>query len=407
MFDQTFSYQNLNFKVLSGKDVVKDPLLKIDPNYRKELIERALQRSRLGFINTPQMISNKVKGKEIYKFSDLSDELVVRKAMMNIRDVARIKINDRNEIISTLICFLKERIDYRVYRLDIKDFYESFSKEKLTNELSEINFFSTTTLKVVRTFLQNFSGSGLPRGLSISAVLSEWFMKKFDEAVRDKEHVFFYSRYVDDIIIITSSKEERWSFKRELENALGTDFKFNSKKTQVIDFLCDQQCDETINYLGYEINIKYGGAWRGDERFITLNIANKKINKFKTRMNEAFIAYCKNPDFELLKDRIRVLTGNYNFWDYKTGLVRKVGIYYNYRFLDPMGCDSLKKLDKFRSAFLSKVTDEIANKHGINLGQTSKRELLKYSFFKGFNKKLFYRFNKERIIEIHKCWLYA
>ena len=45
--------------------------------------------------------------------------------------------------------------------------------------------------------------NGLPRGLNISATLAELYMKDFDHNIVTTDGVFYYSRFVDDIIIFS------------------------------------------------------------------------------------------------------------------------------------------------------------------------------------------------------------
>lgn len=48
--------------------------------------------------------------------------------------------------------------------------------------------------------------TGLPRGLGISAVLSELYMKYFDLSIRRVGGVYYYARFVDDIIVFCSDQ---------------------------------------------------------------------------------------------------------------------------------------------------------------------------------------------------------
>ena len=49
---------------------------------------------------------------------------------------------------------------------------------------------------------------GIPRGIGISAYLSELYMRDIDIKIKSLEDVIYYARYVDDIIVIICPKTE-------------------------------------------------------------------------------------------------------------------------------------------------------------------------------------------------------
>ncbi|WP_430538131.1 hypothetical protein [Alcaligenes faecalis] len=48
--------------------------------------------------------------------------------------------------------------------------------------------------------------------MAISSVITELMMRDFDRQIHNNINTFFYSRYVDDIIVITSSDEDSKEF---------------------------------------------------------------------------------------------------------------------------------------------------------------------------------------------------
>lgn len=89
--------------------------------------------------------------------------------------------------------------------------------------------------------------TGLPRGLGISAVLSELRMKYFDLSLRRVEGVYYYARFVDDIIVFCSSRR---SADMVMETAKAELYKlgltlndkshiFGSPPSQIILFILD------------------------------------------------------------------------------------------------------------------------------------------------------------------------
>ena len=47
-------------------------------------------------------------------------------------------------------------------------------------------------------------GLGVPRGIGISSLLSEIYMRDLDDCIKKRPEVIFYARYVDDIFILLS-----------------------------------------------------------------------------------------------------------------------------------------------------------------------------------------------------------
>lgn len=94
-----------------------------------------------------------------------------------------------------------------VVRLDVRHFYESINREAILMKLVEDARLSYTTLDLLQTLFKNpiiASSTGLPRGLGISAELSELYMKYFDLSIRRVGGVYYYARFVDDIIVFCS-----------------------------------------------------------------------------------------------------------------------------------------------------------------------------------------------------------
>lgn len=101
---------------------------------------------------------------------------------------------------------------YWVIRLDIKSFYESINKEAVLEKLySEYRLSPQTVFLLKQLFnTQDIKeSSGVPRGLSVSSCLSELTMKYFDIEIKQLEGVYYYARFVDDIIIFVLQRIAR------------------------------------------------------------------------------------------------------------------------------------------------------------------------------------------------------
>nr|WP_274620819.1 RNA-directed DNA polymerase [Enterobacter kobei] len=119
-----------------------------------------------------------------------------------------------------------------------------------------------------RSFLYSFylnGGKGIPRGLSISAYLAELLMYDFDNQVKDEYSVFYYARYVDDIVIVTSGYEDSDAFVENVKSILPNGLQFNEGKKYYISDLIPKSAKKTntapskkllsFEYLGYDFSV--------------------------------------------------------------------------------------------------------------------------------------------------------
>lgn len=261
-------------------------------------------------------------------------------------------------------------------------------------------------------------GTGLPRGLSLSATLSDLLMQSFDGEIQAHDEVFFYSRYVDDIMIITSSREESSKFIRSVEKALPRGLTLSPAKRQVVG--ASEKVAPTnpgapaptlfnFDYLGYAFHVRE--PVRQDKkkkpadyhRSVTVDIAARKIMRFKMRISRAFLDFSKTGDWPLLKDRIKFLTKNFSVYNAKAGGKKIAGIYHSYPLVTN-DADGLKNLDHFlRNATLSK-SGRTSSLSSTKLTASQKREILSHSFARGHANRAFVHFSGERLKQIQEIW---
>src|SRR5450830_1375329 len=69
-----------------------------------------------------------LRNNAVFKMGRQGDQLVERKLAKNLRIASGVRPLGRSTIVENLRTLLKEGVPYRVYRLDIRKFYESFDK---------------------------------------------------------------------------------------------------------------------------------------------------------------------------------------------------------------------------------------------------------------------------------------
>ena len=230
MLDQSFTRRNIARQIRKS-DFINNAIL-LNEDIKSKFINDAVNFSETSQFS-PQDFNRKfVKGKPVYFISDFTKELALRKATENIRNVYNKKQSDRDVIVKQISSLVKEGIKYKLYRLDIHSFYESIDKDSIIQIIESNKDINYRTKLLIRNLIEQFNqggDTGLPRGMSVSAILSEIVLSDFDSYINNHEHVFYYSRFVDDILIITSGKEPK-GFDNELKQRLPKGLKFNSTK---------------------------------------------------------------------------------------------------------------------------------------------------------------------------------
>lgn len=320
-------------------------------------------------------------------FLTLADEL---------KKVYKDKQGNRQIIIKQLKVLLEEDCPKFIIKADIKSFYESVDFLKLIDKIDSdrmISFQGRYLLRKLHENLKEIGCTGLPRGISVSAILAEIYLRRLDKWIKQFHGVYYYARYVDDIVIIFSSKLDESRMWNELPNKLSKlcSLKLNIKKSRMLSEKFD------FEYLGYRFH--------NYEKILTIGLAQKKIKKIKTRIVRSFLDFIKNENFCLLLDRLKFLTGNFLVSRREDCSELRAGIYYSNQYLT-LPYNDLKELNIFyynllhsTYAFKKKLQNSL-----LKLSTVQKEKLNKISFIFGFKKKVYHHFSSTRIKVIEECW---
>lgn len=406
-YDFSFDHKNLSRELR-----LDDFSLRRIPSkaHKERIVARAVE---VAATNLALMPLDEHVGKKTttYQIALMPQELVVRKLNRNLKYLTKVRQSDRETIITSLRELFKEGHAYKVYRLDIARFYESVDMGELRRLVSSDNSLSRTTINIFNGFLDRLAAraiSGLPRGLSISATLAELYLRKFDHWVKKNNKVYYYARFVDDIIIITTEDGTSSSFLHGLYSALPPGLMLNSKKTKI--YALGGEAKKTpslaaeIDFLGYKFHIHEVKKANSDERrTVTLDISDRKVERFKSRLCKSLIDFSRNQNYNLLQDRFSVLCSNYNLYDRGKGINRNVGIYYNYRLIDESISASLAEMDQFIRYCLSCTTAR-TYQGASQLTDDQRRGLMSKMPSKSYSRKTFHYISAEKLITAVGCW---
>lgn len=412
MYDQSFNYSSLN-GMLRKSDFHKHKFLQI-PGNKDAVLAEAVSIAADGFSTTTPLVKSLAGKHTIYRMTSFPAELVARKLNLNIRRLYRPKQPPRALVIPNVARLVSEGVKYGIYRLDIRKFYESFQPDDVLNRIESNRLLSLPTKRILRNVFSHYvaiGGEGIPRGLALSSTLSELMMRNFDDSIQRDDSVFFYSRYVDDIIVISSNLDTD-RFTKTLKSMLPPGMEFNRKKMYlrpVNKAECNSAFVFDFEYLGYKFSVTNPppGSKTRPFRMVNLDIADGKIKKAKTRIVRSVSDYCKSGDFDLLLLRFKFLTSNFSVFDSDRLQKKLAGIHYNYHLINPDESLALTDLDAFLRAAVLSGNGEIFSDFLTKTNPNERAKLLKCSFRRGFKEKIFVHFSPDNLHKIQECWRYA
>lgn len=418
--ERSFVARNLR-KCISYGDLLKNPALD-DEDKRQELASSAAQRVDSNDVFNDLLRVIKVKSKNAYTVKKIENALILKLLSNNLKSSYRISVKNREHIVKNLISFLRESSPYHIHRYDIKSFYESIDRSLLLKKIQNDGLLSKKSTFLLKAFfaeLDRKSISGLPRGLGISATLSELALQKVDKQIRETEGVFLYERFVDDIILITDTdihrKNSLEAIKGLLPNGLevhdagsnktyfGNVSKPNdTKKGRIKSF-----CYLGYNYTSTEKNHSSDAFLKVRRREVRIDISPEKTQKIKKRVISAFTSYIsskkKTPaDYNLLIKRLKFLSGNYYLHNISNINDVKSGIYYNYRLINQE--QQLAELDRFLKSLLFYQGTNLSRRIQAAIPISKRREIAHFSFTKGHRNKRFHKFSYLDFLSIKQSW---
>lgn len=391
-------------------------------NYEKErLIEEKHKALEIALKAVEEKISNNdfslelddtlppIGGKTIYTIdrSEAAPFFILKQLQKNIQHSFKVKQADRYEILSQVKNLLDNSFPKYVIRTDIKSFFESIPHDKLKEKIARNHILSPFSKKVIYQILREYAQKtgdekGIPRGIGISAYLSELYMRDIDNAIKSLENVTYYARYVDDIVLIItpSTKYDQINHLHRVKEIVSRfDLTLNDSKTKSID-LQIPDLEESFNFLGF--NVTFNTFKKNN---IKIDITHKKRQRYVKKIKLAIEDYNLSSKFnekesrQLLFKRLKYLTGNTRLLNVKKNIL--TGIYFSNVLLTEQ--KSLEYLDSYLLMKIDKSFNPYSELTHINTNRI-KKNLKRFSFKEGFKDKLFYEFSKKDFVDILRIW---
>lgn len=352
-------------------------------------------------------VSNDKDGKPIYLIKKKPEYFfAIKQLQKNIKLSFSVRQADRFKILSQVAKILGDGCPKYILRTDISSFYESIPHDKLKEKLEENLILSQLSKKIIRGLLWEYKGKantqdiGLPRGVGVSAYLSEMYMKDIDSKIKAHPNVTYYARYVDDMIIIftPSSKNETTDYESEIKKTIKekeSGLILNNSKTNGFD-LRSGSGNYNFEFLGYTIS--------GNLEKTELNLSTNRNKRYRERIDaalEAYNDYSKHDEKKarkMLVNRLRFLTHNTHLNNVKNNIV--VGAYFSNSLLtDTRGLHGLDQYLRY------KINNHLAPYSILQVDINKLRNRLsQFSFVDGFKEKKQTKFNTNQLNDIFKVW---
>lgn len=393
----------------------KDALLK----YLEEISEKCNEKSFNFKLNDFEK-----DGKVIYTVKkDAPSFFAMKQLQYNIAKTFKVKQSSRYDIVKQLRILLEDGFPKFVIRIDVKGFYESIPQDVLLKKINEnqlLNFYSKRLLKALVYSYENHKDLtkfkkefGVPRGVGVSAYLSELYMRDVDSEIKSLPYLVYYARYVDDIILFfippSAEKLPDYDYYNKIDAIVknhGLSLKDGSdggqNKTLKID-LFQPNINTKFDFLGYKFVIE-------QSKLKELSLSDNKLQKYDDRLKLVIEDYNKNSKFnekaarKLLISRFKFLTGNFHLLNTRKRI--KSGIYYS-NVLIKDNCkdnEEFKRLNNLIKKYLAKLKPHTGLK--VDISKLKKRILDRYSFQEGFKnrERRFHSFKNKPFKKIVSIW---
>lgn len=273
------------------------------------------------------------------------------------------RINNGNR--STMLSLDIKEYYYSI-NLDIKNDKEKIidifknSKNKKYISLEIFKYINDYVFKVIEEYsnimnLKELSDNTskkirniLPIGFLPSSILSNWYLKEFDEAVNSKINALYYKRYVDDILIVLNTDYKKQEVFEE-ESLLNT--KFYDTELFEIGVLIDTKNKKETDKLTEVIILD---SIKNLIKFV------KKIDRIDIKLKQNILFVIENSlNKEIFNEEDIFLD-----WEIENPIERKINLEELEKNLRDINKNLIIKSNKFKKIYL--IKDYIKNKPELN-----------------------------------------
>lgn len=356
--------------------------------------------------------------------ADRAQFYAMKTLQRNVVKAFNVEMLNRHTVMQNLKLLMNTNLPIYIIRTDVSSFFESINHDRLFALIDRNSVLSVKSKEMTKNIIREYDrvkntalipkGQGVPRGIGISSPLSEIYMADIDKEIKGRKEVIFYSRYVDDILIILAYLPKQMKldkYYQDLESKFKEEYGLTlqpvgSAKCELHDLykhILGAPRNQTLSYLGY--NLYVGGT---DDRNVLFGLSDDRKTRFKNRVDHAFDRFGHVVKVDIkqakrdLRDAVNLITGNIRLSKAKSGV--KVGFYYNNDLLDKD--DDFQELEDYLK---TKVLPVPANLFANAAERTSFETQIKtwinsISLRDRWKERLTFDINYERLREIER-WL--
>lgn len=267
---------------MSRKGKTKKPLVKmVDENPEKYLTEIREMLLNKTYKTSPYrsfMLKERGKNREVVDLPYYPDRIVHWALMRYLEPIyTRLFIDDTyaaipgkgsHKALYKLHKFMKDKEGTKYcLKLDIKKYFNNIDKNAL-KEMLRRYIKCKDTLWLLDEIIDSYP-QGIPIGNYTSQYFGNFFLSELDHWIKEEKHIKYYLRYMDDMIILASTKEELHKLRNDIAEyikPLGLELKHN--------YQVFPTAVRGVDYVGY----------RSFYGFTLLRKATKKRMKKATRI---------------------------------------------------------------------------------------------------------------------------
>ncbi len=267
-----------------------------------------------------EVYSQSGKKRVIYSFPKLSVENMLSHYLKQQLDRAfHIKYASRSKIINLLFNTLvatKNMNDFVIVRADFKSFFDSVKSEYVYEKYILPSIIKREDKQLLEKYVENFKYCYA--GLCLSNGMTEIVCKDFDIVLKarlSEYGVFFYERYVDDMLIMFNNYISENRIKNIIRETIievfGSCPVRLSSSPGKFSYISRRNLvpSQNFNFLGYEFFILKTVNGRGDEIIdFEYGIAEKKRTKYSNMIERAFINYKLTGNDEVFRQQLKIFS---------------------------------------------------------------------------------------------------
>jgi len=204
---------------------------------QKMLVDKTYQTSKY------EVFTKAEKGKirEIYKLPYFPDRIVHWAIMLQIEDIfmkyfirdtfAALPNRGIHDSLNRLQGFLKDESKTQYcLKLDIKKFFPNVDHQILKAQL-HTKFKDRELMWLLEEIIDSIPGEkNIPIGNYLSQYIANFYLTKFDHWIKETVGIKYYLRYMDDIVILHSSKEYLHALLRSISQYLEVELRLQVKE---------------------------------------------------------------------------------------------------------------------------------------------------------------------------------